>query len=225
METNRARLFMKDISSLSFDIEGWKSVHQTTNLIQWRRDDNTDLLSLHFFELPPDIPFSLSDVKQLRDAYRHAVSQAGGGLISVEVIALKGLPALGCLFKFPQEPHGMTYVGSFTLPFQDCSFVIKAQCQQEGITGTRESAVMDIYLRDLPEQNRELIATGKLRGWARDPYDPTFEGPALRNLAEDPAHDERFPDHPLSRLRHYMRHIKDTIKLNPELFSLAPFQA
>ncbi len=101
----------------------------------------------------------------------------------------------------------MYYIGLWTFPRRDFSYVLKIQCQESGVTGQREALVLD----------REL-APGHLRptqevmkSWAADPYDPTCQQGILRNLAEDEQYDAEFPDHPLSRLRRYFQQIEPTI--------------
>jgi len=144
-------------------------------------------------------------------------------LISVNVVRVQGVLGTRTIFKFPQKPSGMAYVGSITFPFRDFSFVIKIQCPELGITGVREAVVLD-----------KLMSTGevsidpqkrKIHGWSQDPYDQSYEGPSLMNRAEEIKYDAEFPDHPLSRARNFLTNITNSISFDEEVLRAAPFTA
>lgn len=116
----------------------------------------------------------------------------------------------------------MSYVGCFTLPFRDFSFVVKAQCEEEGTTGIRDSFVLATMISedrfDLSEAE-----DGKIPGWWQNPYDSTVELPIMRNLSEDEQYDAQFPDHPLSRLRNILGQLQPVISVSQEVKNPAPF--
>lgn len=211
---------MVSIRSIQFDISGWRILEQSENCITWEKEPS-DVLFLHYFPIPPDIPCPLGELGALRDSYRKGVSQSNGGLVSVHVIRVQGVLGTRTLFKFPQKPTGMAYVGSLTFPFREFSFVIKVQCPEVGVTGMREAAVLD-----------RLMSTGevsvdahkrKIHGWAQDPYDPSYDGPSLMNRAEDVRYDTEFPEHPLSRARTFLTHVTNTITFHTEVLQSTPF--
>jgi hypothetical protein len=75
----------------------------------------------------------------------------------------------------------------------------------------------------------KLMSSGKFKmgtfdGWAEDPYQPSFKGPALRNKSEDEKYDAKFPDHPLSRCRKTLANVIATIKIDEAVSKSAPFQ-
>jgi hypothetical protein len=98
------------------------------------------------------------------------------------------------------------YLGSITLPFRDFSFVIKGQCQEQGITGARETILGNEGLRDgtVSIQGDKIV----LHGWSCD----------------DEQFDNRFPQHPLSRLRRELRLIAGSIRIEPSVKAAPPFQ-
>lgn len=57
------------------EFPGFRPVDHDT----WASDDG-DVLSVHFFGLPPDLPAGLDDGPTLRESLTHYTAQAGGGL-------------------------------------------------------------------------------------------------------------------------------------------------
>ena len=110
----------------------------------------------------------------------------------------------------PQQPHGMSYVSSITLPRRDFSFVVKIQCPEQGTTGIRDAMIGELMMRS---GQVEIEDNGQISGWWADPYDPIFDSGLARNLAEDEKYDGDFPDHPLSRLSPILRRIEGTLRV------------
>lgn len=67
-------------------------------------------------------------------------------MVSAEVIEAAGLPSLWYILKQSQAPSGMAYSGSLVLPLADQFFTIQLMCLETGITGIRESIVVDKLL-------------------------------------------------------------------------------
>lgn len=208
-----------EIDRVRLNESGWKLREKDSDVKVWDNDSG-DILSLNYFDKPPDIPVSLSKITKLRNFYRRNVAEVGGGVLGVEVIELKGLPAIECLFKMPLHPSGMVYLSSFTIPFRDKSYVVKTQCPEYGITGARDSAVFALHADFDDEENENF---DPFKGWMKDPYDETITEGLLMNLSEAEEYDAKFPDHPLTRARKYLNRIKETISLDENLFKLARF--
>ena len=176
-----------------------------------------DPVLLYHFPIRPDLRADPKSAGELRAAYRASVATSGGAIIEVDTPSVDGCDAIRTVFKFPQRPTGMTYLGSITLPFRDFSYVIKVQCEELGITGVREAAVL-AELMDVGEIRLDVPGSGgRIPGWSRDPYDATAETPLMRNRAEDEAYDARFPEHPLSRLRPVLNHLQHTLRVTEEV--------
>src|SRR5436190_489248 len=189
---------MPDLQSVSFSTAGWRLAQDDGTMRAWENAVG-DTLSLHVFLKVPDLAGPLSGIDRIRDGYRTAVVQVGGGLVEVEADELGGLPALRTIFRFPQDPHGVSYIGAWTIPRRSFSFVIKVCCAEHGTTGIREAA---FGVRQLQFAQNE---DGPSEGWFRDPHDPGFRAPVLRNSSDDMEWDEVFPQHPLSRARACLR--------------------
>jgi hypothetical protein len=154
------------------------------------------VLSLDFFSIPPALPSAVRDIEPIRSLYR---SQLGdqGGIVEVEAIEVGAVPALRAIFKFPQKPSGMTYLGAVTIPFEGCSFVLKWECPERGMTGVRDATVFSLVPPTIDPQ-------GQVIGWMQDPYLSSHRARCMRNRADDVQWDVQFPEHPLSRVRTYL---------------------
>ena len=211
---------MLSVNSISFDTAMLSFQREDNDTRVWLTSDG-DPVGLFYFALKPDIPAGLDSIDALRASFRSAVTAMGGAIIEVETVAVDGGLALRQIFKVPQKPHGITYLGSIVLPFRDFSFVVKMQCRERGTTGMRDAAVLDEAFGD----GRVTVdGTSKtLRGWMQDPYDPAVRGGFSFNLSEAIQYDAHFPDHPLSRLRRTMALLQRTIHVGDDVRRSPPF--
>jgi len=66
----------------------------------------------------------------------------------------------------------------------------------------------------LQHWSRELQEYG--RSWAQDPYEPTYRGVdrrVLRFVSDSDCYDERFPDHPLSKVRRVLAALPNAVRI------------
>jgi hypothetical protein len=209
------------IESLQFTADGWQLPKQHPQQWTWAHPSLPARLSLHFFDLPPDLPATLPDLTALRQHYRQSLSQQGGGLLEVSYDAQPATPVVRTIFKVPAQPQGLLYAGSLIVPFRDCSYVIKVQAREAGATGLRETVVAEQLL----QRGQLQLTDAGLENWAADPYDPTFTAGNLMNQSEQPEYDAPFPDHPLSLVRRTLRTAAASLQLQPELRAAPRFPA
>jgi hypothetical protein len=183
-------------------------------------DDAGDVLSLNHFPRRPDIAADISDPGALRAFYRSAAESGGVAMVEVDPAHLAGLAAVRTILKARLEPRGFAFIGSYTLPFANHSYVLKIQCLERGMTGMREAAVMAMQGGAIEVD--EL--TGRLVGWEQDPYEPTYRGAFMRNQADDAKYDAGFPEHPLSKLRHCMHELATELEVAPGIRAARPFK-
>jgi hypothetical protein len=214
---------MPALESVQCDTTGFSAIAAPEGALGWRTADG-DGIGLFFFGRPPDIGAAVSDIDGVRRSCRGRVYGAGLGIIEIEGASVDGCCALRTIYKQPQVPHGMTYIASLTFPFRDFSYVLKAQCREQGNTGVRDSAVLaELLAKGLVRPVRSDGEMFHLSGWMRDPYDPEIDAPLMRNASESEAYDSRFPEHPLSRARRLLRHLEATTVLAPDVRSAAAF--
>lgn len=208
---------MKDmtINSISLKLEDWELKEDTESMKSWYNSDG-DKLSLNFFLKEPDLPKDASNINDMRIMYRGMITQAKGAIVEVEKDYVGSLLAVKTIFKFPQDPSGFAFLGSYTVPREDFSLVLKVQCPERGPTGMREAVILDKAMGEgLVENTKE--------GWFSDPYDPEFKAPVLSNIADREEYDEKFPKHPLSKVRKTLKLIKDNVGFSDEILNSKKF--
>jgi hypothetical protein len=163
-------------------------------------------VGLYYFPRQPGLPQRAVSVGQLREFY---AAQMGNQLKLVEcrVLALDGIRSIWLIAKGQdQQTRGSVYLGSLTIPFRDFSFVIKIQCQEQGVTGAREALLTNEALR----KGTGRIESGRFvpTGWSFD----------------DEQFDDKLPQHPLSRVRRELRHIASSTRIEPSVRNAAKFE-
>ncbi|MGC7095067.1 hypothetical protein ACPZ19_10410 [Amycolatopsis lurida] len=177
-------------------------------------DSHGDRMSVHSFDLVPNLPASLDDLPRLR--HELAVQTAeDGGLVEAFVVTVDGVPALLQVVKvpYPDRP-GQVFIASITVPKATASVVLRLIAAEGAMTGVREAAV-------LAETIGETGSPDAF--YAPHPYAPQSRPKLPWHRADDPQLDQHFPGHPLSRARRWLRHMLATARLDPGFAALPPF--
>ncbi|NML36817.1 hypothetical protein HHL17_06375 [Chitinophaga sp. G-6-1-13] len=201
------------IKAVSIPDLGWEKVRDTSGIIHWVNPEQSISVSVNYFDLPPDLP-SAKDLSVIRQFFRSSVAQAGGGIIAVDLSHHQHIPLVSTLFKFPQQPNGITYIASVIIPFKECSYVLKVTAVEAGHTGMREAMVMDMLSKS--GFDTDLLSA--------DPYEPGFREGVVMNATEKPEYDTMFPSHHLSQARQLIARITQEMVLQPVIFQLPPFE-
>lgn len=213
-------LFKKNkatITSIEIPNFGWRKIIENRSIIQWINPEETIAISVHFFDLKPDIP-TIIDLEKLKLFYRQSIAKINGGLIEVDLFKIKNNAVAKTIFKIPQEPSGMTYLASLTIPFENCSYVIKVQCAEIGMTGMRDAVMASKLLAS----GELIIGENGYENWFSDPYDTSFKDGTLMNRSEQSIFDKDFPDHPLTQARIIIEKFKNELIFKPEIEKLIP---
>lgn len=210
---NKANIYSIEIPNF-----GWRKAIDNNSLIQWINPEETIAISVNLFDLKPDIP-TITDLEKLKLFYRQSISKINGGLIEIDIFKIKNNSVAKTIFKIPQEPSGMTYLASLTIQFENCSYVVKVQCAEIGMTGLRDSVIAN-----------KLLVSGELKigenGYENrfsDPYDNTFKSGTLMNKSEQSIFDKDFPNHPLTQARIIIEKLRNEMIFKPEIEKLNTF--
>jgi hypothetical protein len=186
----------------------------------WYTPDG-DGVGLYYFAIAPDLPGDLDALADLRLGLSKRASASSAAIVEADVLVVDGCKAVKQCVKVPQQPSGMTYLGSLTFPFRDFSLVLKIQCEERGVTGVRDAVLFDEKLRS--GEVHLNPDDGDITGWMKDPYDVTRTSGLARNLADDDEYDQRFPDHPLTRARSFMSAAAAKIRISEAIRTAPPF--
>ena len=157
------------------------------------RDSQGDVLSLALLDEGHGLP-ELSDGTAVRRWSRSIAESRAAGLIEVRVVA----GTMGLIYKRLEIP-AYIFTGMLFMPSHETYMVWTIVAGERGTTGMREAFV-----------THELMNSGGLTlrdyecSWAQDPYDATYRGvdrSVLRFVSDHECYDERFPEHPLSKIR------------------------
>jgi serine/threonine protein kinase len=185
------------VFDVSVAISGWNEEAATKEMRVWR-DRNDDIVTLVLTYEDLGMPF-LFEVKPLQRMAREIAEKRCGGLIEVHGEKRAAGETVTYIYKRFDTP-GYIFTGVLVFPGDTMSFIWTTMARETGASiGTREATI-----------TAELISADRMTAddyttiWAHDPYDPAYDGVArecLRCLSDDEVYDQRFPDHPLSRIR------------------------
>ena len=205
------------LDSVRLASDGWRVCERGERDVLWQ-DADDDFIRVTLFPNKTELPSQ--SLVTLRDYFRGVALSNNGGVVSVDVQSIAGVPCVRNIFKFLQKPHGMVALGSLVIPRRDVSWVIRVQCPEVGVaaTGMREAGIMAQHLH-----LQKASGDDPLEGWMFDPYDPTRKDPLMRNLADDEKYDEAFPWHPLARVRRKLADIRETTRIDAAVSASAAF--
>lgn len=187
-------------------LQGWEEDDNRDNLRTWH-DAQGDVLSLAIAESTDQLPTFSDDITLQRWA-RGLAEREGAGLIEVR-LATGILGATNSLIYKRLEKPAYIYTGMLFVPQHLHLWTISAK--ERGITGIREAIVTS-----------DLMNAGKLtiqeyqRSWACDPYDPDYhgvDGNVLYFISDNEFYDERFPEHPLSKVRELLSTLPNVVQI------------
>ncbi|PBC67530.1 hypothetical protein BX265_8139 [Streptomyces sp. TLI_235] len=191
----------------SMDLTGFTPREDETGV--WT-DERGVVLSVHYFPVVPDLAAPLAEGERLRRELARFTARAGAGLIEASVGELAGMPALRQLVKVRRPVgHGQVFVGSWTVPRQSCSVVLKVQAAEGPVSGMREAVVVDRVGPDAYVRPH--------------PYDPELAGPMPWHVADLPEWDAHFPGHPLTLVRETLARVAAGVVLDERFRALPPF--
>lgn len=180
----------------------WRPVSEDAqeNAAHWH-DGNGVEMALNILGFDDALFGRLQNETAIREYYRDSFASEGLGIVQCDVSETNGYRCVKTIGKKIEEGRPALYVGSLAIPMPSMSIVFSLICQEAGVTGIRDTAIFTKWMIEGHEIDPD-DETGRIVGWARDPYFPEYDGPCLRNLSELEEYDEQFPDHPLSKVRH-----------------------
>ncbi len=209
---------MRTIDYVTFDITAWDLLEVKKIEKRWKHQKFQDFLSINLFMGRPDFASNLSDIPTLRKQSQQAIAPFAGIIVDIGTELIKEIQVFRQIIKIPLASQGFSYIGSYTIPFQRMSYVIKVQCTELDTIGQREAFAL-----------QHLLEAGDIKLDLQDPnFNPSSITPEMEAListtSDSTQLDMKFSRHPLSRTRHYLQNIQKTIELDTSLQSAKPFK-
>ncbi|GAA3491471.1 MULTISPECIES: hypothetical protein [Streptomyces] len=203
---------------ITFDTTGFEPLDGT----RWFDPHTRDVVVLGVHEALPRSTHWLYEIEVLRRelAHTHAARPVPGPatgldprptarLLEADAVVLDGCLALYTLVaeKLPRSATGRLFRASFVLAKKDRTAVLTGQFEEWEISGVRESLV-------------SMKTGGPDRRRGGHPYDPGLP----YEPSDDPAWDEQFPRHPLTKARAWARTVRESAAVAREFKALPAFR-
>ena len=199
-------ILASSLGSVSLDMPGWTEIESSEDMRVWRNAAG-DVLSVAASGTD-GLP-ACGDIAELQRWSRDLAESRQGGLIDVRVDT--NIPgAFALIYKRLNMP-AYVFTGMRMVPDGEVTRVWTVVSGEAGTTGIREAIV-----------TAELIEAGRLtiesyqRSWAQDPYDASYVGKdhrVLRFMSDDECYDDRFPDHPLTKVRRVLAALPQAVQI------------
>ncbi|MGI5231745.1 hypothetical protein [Actinoallomurus sp. CA-142502] len=193
---------------VAFDSTGLQRLDETT----WAHPASGDRIHISLNGSPLSEPAWLENIPAMRHNLAVEYAQMGC-LIEAEPVVLGGVRGVCQVVKapIPNAPSGQVFLANIFLAKADRHVMFGCSAGESGITGVREAAIM-AELGLMPD------------GWVLPhPYAPELRGRLPYHRGDDPAWDARFPEHPLSRVRAWVRWVLATATVDPAFAALPDF--
>jgi hypothetical protein len=194
-------------ATVRFDTTGWRLKESSEMRMLWT-DSDGDALSLDRVRGLADLP-SIDDLKSVRAWCRELARGNNGGLVSADVLDLRGTTAVRLIYKREELP-AYGYTGMMIIPGKGEHFVIVVASVERGTTGVRDALVTAQLFEQGKLDPTKTDDHGRLEGWFHDPYESEFDASALSSVADDERYDSLVPSHPLSKIRRTLRAIAES---------------
>ncbi|MDB5388106.1 MAG: hypothetical protein JWM11_3752 [Planctomycetaceae bacterium] len=204
---------MPTVDDVQFDTTGWELRETTENRVTWSNAAG-DSLTKRFSPGAPKMP-GLFRSQDLAAYYAEQVSNAGGAVLSVDLVHVKGTSVSRMLFKAPHSEGILGFVGSLTLAYRNFSFSIRIQAVERPGDEARAEHAMAFLKMSYPSDTdlRPL--------WFGESV-PAEDTTLRRCQADDDVWDIEFPEHPLSRIRKEFARLLPTLQISRDVKNSVP---
>lgn len=192
----------------------------------WKYQDGSgDVLALRLAPAPSADnrpPYGRAKLKQVRDYWVKDSENDTTTVIEIDIADVDGVEFTKVMAKKLREDKRAHYFGFLDFTCDKFDLMASVSCLEapgtpEKPTGLRDSTILTVMMNDgkltFNPQTREI------EGWAQHPYLPELRSGFLRNLADEEAFDEHFPNHPLTRVREHLAGVIGTMTFAPPLKS------
>ena len=183
---------------VTFDTSGLQRVDEKT----WLQPTSGDRITVVLQNSRLNEAAWLEDVPAMRRNLAAEYASAGC-LIEAEPVVLDGVRGVCQVVKvpLPDAPSGQVFMANIFMAKSDSFVMFGFAAAESGTTGVREAMIG---------------ARIGMEGWVLPhPYDPELKSALPFHRGDDPAWDAQFPDHPLSRVRAWVRWGLSAARVDP----------
>ena len=172
-------------------------------------------------------PYWLDDLDLAR---RHLAREYApiGCLIEANPIIVGGVRGMAQRYKrpVPRKEHGLVFGVAVFLAKTTQTANIMYVVDEIGATGAREAVVAELRMREAAGLDKAALDEAALDEfiWPPHPYDPELRGLLPFNPADDERWDEKFPWHPLTCVRAWLRDLDRIVTVDPAFAALPDFR-
>jgi tetratricopeptide (TPR) repeat protein len=206
------------LNAFQFDTSCWPIEKNNRGLLEWSNGYGDTLRATVRDNLSATHTGSQS-LESLRTFYRNEAGVEGGGIVSVDRVIAGGVRCVVVIQKRRGrlEYH---YKGSLIVPLKNCEYRLSIDSEERGVSGERDTLLAG-HLAQRGELEMDLPSAtqgcGKVVGWFQDPYDADYIGIMTNAMSDDDRLDYFLPDHPLSKVRKYLKEIQSTLVVDSTL--------
>lgn len=192
---------------ITFDLGGWRestTADMNPDVMQYFTKEG-EILRKVINHVPSDFPQGIDNIRKIM----HDQVSQNGVMISCDIHDFGQVEGVVGIFKSrTPDPTGFRFSGSIIICYRDFFYSINIQAEEQGITGIRESVILD-----------KLKITPNTESWFVHPYGKEYnENTAVKyNLSYNADYDEKFPRHPLSQVRATINSVVTTLSFTDDL--------
>jgi hypothetical protein len=194
------------------DLAGWEQV-DGANPTSWE-SVTADKMNLTCRVREKEFP-DLDDIAAVRRVFRTKFLDQHAGLVSCDQQDIQGRRAVRVIAKrFSGQGQALRFMGILVIPISDWIVELMIEGSEIFPSGVRDAIILSELASSAPA---ELVASMKPGAipleWKFERYDPSKTHGLSYTVMDDEKYDLRFPDHPLSRVRRWLRRAENTLRL------------
>ena len=196
------------------DAAGWIPAEPQQSPPLWQ-SVTSDEMKLTVTPLTHEFPSS-GELTAVRRHFQQLIRTRGGALISCDVLTNGGTPMVRTVAKYHQgSGYAMAYSASLTASRANWVVELAVRGSEDDFTGVREALITsELAQKAGPSEKRQLAENIIPIEWKFERA-PGTRGNLAYLLSDDESYDARFPDHPLSRVRRWLRRQERAFQLIP----------
>ena len=169
-----------------------------------------DILTVQVSTTIPALNTGLNDLQGVRAFCQQSARSQGAELVEANVVQIDGTAAIKTITRRSLTPRADVYIGTLLVPFADRALLIKIQSLEIGTARRRRVKVQ----QTLRQTGTHASAPGNRRS-PQPRGDHSTPPTDIRAMADDPRFDQAFPEHPLSKIRKYLRVLIKQTRFTP----------